>query len=130
MQTEIRQVLVGWLRQFGLAMAVYLAALATATWALASVPAGPLRTSVILAPILPGLALIGLTVRAYGRCDEFIRLRILEAAALAAIVIAVCSLVYFFFELLGLPHLSAAWTSNVVWAVFVVQMLRLIATGK
>jgi hypothetical protein len=130
MQPETRQVLVGWMRQFGLATAVYVAALATATWALTSVHASPLRTAVILAPILPGLALIWLTVRAYGRCDEFIRLRILQAAALAAIVVAVFSLIYFFFELLGLPHLSTAWISNVVWVVFVVQMLRLIAIGK
>jgi hypothetical protein len=130
MQTESRQVLVGWIRQFGLATAVYVAALATATWALTSLRVGPLKTAVILAPILPGLALIGLTVRAYGRCDEFIRLRILQAAALAAIVVAVFSMVYFFFELLGLPHLSTAWISNVVWVVFVVQMLRLIAMGK
>jgi hypothetical protein len=127
MQADIRRVLVSWMRQFGAAMAVYLAALATATWALTSVPAGLLRTSVILAPILPGLALIGLTVRAYGRSDEFIRLRILQAAALAAIVVAVFSLVYFFFELLGFPHLSTAWISNILWAVFVAQMLRLIA---
>ena len=130
MQSDTRRVVVSWMRQFGVAMVVYLAALATATWALTSVPAGPLRTSVVLAPILPGLALIGLTIRAYGRCDEFIRMRTLEAAALSAIVMAVCSLVYFFLELLGFPHLSAAWTSNVVWAVFVAQMVRLIATGK
>ena len=58
---------------------------------------------------------------------QFIRMRTLRAAALSAIVIAVCSLVYFFFELLGFPHLSAAWTSNLLWAVFVAQMLRLIA---
>jgi hypothetical protein len=130
MQSETRRVLVGWMRQFGAAMVVYLAALATAIWVLTSLPAGPLRTSVVLAPILPGLALIGLTIRAYGRCDEFIRLRTLEAAAVSAIVIAASSLVYFFFELLGFPHLSAAWTSNVVWVVFAAQMVRLVATGK
>jgi hypothetical protein len=130
MQAETRQALVGWMRQFGLAMAVYIATLATATWALTSVGAGPGRTALILAPILPGLALIGLTVRAYRRCDEFIRLRILQAAALAAIAVAVFALIYFFLELLGLPRLSAAWISNIVWAVFVAQMVRLIATGK
>jgi len=130
MQSETRRVLVVWMRQFGAAMVVYLAALATAIWALTSVPAGPLRTAIILVPILPGLALIGLTVRAYGRCDEYIRLRILQAAALAAIAVAALSLVYFYLELLGFPHLSTAWISNVVWAVFVAQMLRLIATGK
>jgi len=111
-------------------MVVYLAALAAASWALTGVPPGALKTGIILAPILPGLALIGLTLRAYGRCDEFIRLRIAQAAGIAALVVAVLSMVYFFFELLGLPHLSAAWISNVVWAVFVTQMLRLVATGK
>ncbi len=130
MQSDTRRVLVIWRRQFGAAMAVYLAALAAAIWALTSLHAGPLRTAVILAPILPGLALIALTVRAYGRCDEYIRLRILQAAALAAIVVAALSLVYFYMELLGFPHLSTAWISNIVWAVFVAQMLRLIATGK
>lgn len=130
MQTESRHVLIGWMRQFGLTLAVYVLALAATTWALTSVRSGALRTAVILAPILPGLALIGLTVRAYGRCDEYIRLRMLQAGAHAAIVVAIVSLVYFFFELLGLPHLSAAWISNLVWAVFVVQMLRLIAMAK
>jgi hypothetical protein len=54
----------------------------------------------------------------------------LQAAALAAIVVAVFAMVYFFLELLGLPRLSTAWISNIVWAVFVAQMIRLIATGK
>ena len=129
MQFVTRQALVAWMRQFGATMAVYLAALAGATWALTSMPMGPMRIAVILAPILPGLALIGLTVRAYGRCDEFIRLRILQAAAVAAIGVAGLSLVYFFFELLGFPRLSTAWISNVAWAIFVAQMLRLLATG-
>jgi hypothetical protein len=130
MRAETRQVLVGWARHFGLTMAVYIATLAAAHWATTSEPAGPLRTALILAPILPGLALVGLTVRSYWLCDEFIRLRILQAAALAAIVVAVFSLIYFFLELLGLPHLSTAWFSNIVWAVFVAGMLRFIATGK
>jgi hypothetical protein len=130
MQAETRQVLIGWMRQFGLTMAIYLVALATAAWASTSEAAGPLRTTLILAPILPGLVLIGLTVHSYHLCDEFIRFRTLQAAAVAAIVAAAFSLVYFFLELLGLPRLSAAWFSNIVWAVFVAQMLRLIAIGK
>jgi hypothetical protein len=130
MQADTRQVLVGWIRQFGLAMFVYLAALTFAARALNALGAGPLRTAVILAPILPGLSLIWLTVRAYGRCDEFIRLRILVAAAISAIVVAALALFYFFFELLGLPHLSTAWISNIIWAVFLMQMVRLIAVGK
>jgi hypothetical protein len=115
---------------FGLAFLVYLVALSAALWAFNSVPGGALRTSLLLAPILPGLALIGLTLRAYRLCDEYIRLRTLHAAAMAVVVVAVFSLVYSFLELLGLPRLSAAWFSNIVWLVFVAQMLRLIAIGK
>jgi hypothetical protein len=129
-QSESRQVLIGWIRRFGLVFLVYLAALATATWALTSVSPGPLRTALTLAPILPGLALIGLTVHSYRLCDEYIRLCTLRAAAVAALVVATFSLIYFFLELLGLPRLSSAWFSNLVWFIFVAQMARLIATGK
>ena len=118
------------MRQFGLVMMVYIAAIATCAWASTVEVASPVRTVLILTPILPGLALIGLTVRAYRLCDRFIQLRMLQAAALAAIVVAIFAMVYFFLELLGLPRLSAAWISNIVWAVFVAQMIRLIATGK
>jgi len=74
--------------------------------------------------------MIGLTLRSYRLCDEYIRQRTLQAAAIAVVVIAVFSLVYSFLELLGLPRLSAAWFSNIIWVAFVAQMLRLIATGK
>src|ERR1700679_1731106 len=130
MLSETREVLTGWMRMFGIAFLVYLVALVSAFWAFASVPAGPLRTALLLAPILPGLALIGLTLRSYRLCDEYIRQRTLQAAAIAVLVIAVFSLVYSFLELLGLPRLSAAWFSNIVWVVFAAQMLRLVATGK
>jgi hypothetical protein len=129
-QFRTRQVLQDWIRQFGLVMMVYIAAIATCAWASTVEVAGPVRTVLILTPILPGLALIGLTVRAYRLCDRIIQLRMLQAAALAAIVVAVFAMVYFFLELLGLPRLSTAWISNSVWAVFVAQMIRLIATGK
>ena len=130
MQSETRQVLIGWMREFGLAMAIYIAALVAAAWTLHSLNAGPLRTVLVLAPILPGLALVGLTVRAYAKCDEYIRQCTLRAAAVAAVIVAVLALIYYFLELLGWPPLSMAWVSNVLWAVFVVQMVRLIATGK
>jgi hypothetical protein len=130
MDSETRHVLIEWMKMFGLAFFVYVAALATTAWALASLASGPLRTALILVPILPGLALIVLTVRSYKLCDEYIRLRTLQAAAIAVLVVAVFSLVYFFLELLGLPRLSSAWFYNIVWLVFVAQMLRLIATGK
>ncbi len=130
MHPEVRRFLIGWLRQFGFVMLVYIAALSVSAWTAKSDAASAFRTALILAPIVPGLALIGLTVRAYSLADEFIRLRIAQAAAVAATVTAVFALVYFYLELVGMPRLSTAWTSNIIWVVFVAQMVRLSATGK
>jgi hypothetical protein len=130
MHADMRQLLSGWMRQFGAALVLYLAALAVAIWASTAQSPGPERTLLIAAPILPGLALIGLTIRSYRRSDEFFRLRVLQAAALATVVVAAFALVYTFLELLGLPRLSAAWTVDIISVIFVAQMLKLIATGK
>jgi hypothetical protein len=40
MLSETREVLIGWIRMFGIAFLVYLVALVSAFWAFASVPAG------------------------------------------------------------------------------------------
>jgi hypothetical protein len=130
MNPETKQVLMSWTKQFGITMTVYIAAVAAATAALRSQSAGTTRVVLVLAPILPGLFLIWLTVRSYRRCDEFIRLRILQSASLIIVVLAALSLIYCFLELLGLPRLSAQWVSNIISGLFVVQMVRLIATGK
>lgn len=129
MLEDTRRVLTGWARQFSLLLIVYVGLTALAARELGTKP-GPLRTALILAPILPGLALIGQTVRAYGRCDEYIRLRILQGAAMAAVAVAGFALVYYFLELLGYPWVSMAWISNILWAVFVLNMVRLLAAGK
>jgi hypothetical protein len=130
MRYDTRQYLLAWMRQFGIMMMVYIAATAICAWGSTLDAATPVRAVLVLLPVLPGLALIGLTVRAYRQCDHLIQLRMLQAAALAAIVVAVFATVYYFLELLGLPRLSAAWISNIVWAVFMVQMVRLIASGS
>ncbi len=130
MHSEGRLILAAWMRQFGLVLWMYLATLALAVHALSAAGPGTARTLMILAPIVPGLALIWLSVRTYRRSDEFIRLRILQAASLAAVVMAVFALVYFFLELLGFPRLSTAWISNIGWAVFVTQIIRLIASKQ
>lgn len=129
MQEETRRILMGWARQFSLLLIIYVGLIVIAAIEL-NTRHGPVRSALILAPVLPGLALIWQTVRAYQRCDEYIRLRILQAAAMAAVVVAVLSLVYYFLELLGYPWISMAWVTNVVWAVFVLNMVKLLATGK
>jgi hypothetical protein len=47
-----------------------------------------MRADFSLTPTLPGLALIWLAARSYKRADEFVRLRILQAASFAALVAA------------------------------------------
>jgi hypothetical protein len=128
MPVEARQVLGGWIRLFGPAITIYTTTLIVAVWASNTQMSGLARTLFTMAPVLPGLALLGLTIRSYRSSDEYIRLRILQAAAVAAVVVAALSLI--FLELSGLPHLSAAWTTNIVWLVFTTQMLRLVATGR
>ncbi|HEV7632728.1 MAG TPA: hypothetical protein VGO41_07020 [Steroidobacteraceae bacterium] len=128
-QSERRQALLGWTRHFGLAVAAYLLAYAGAMWAWREMPPGALRALLMLLPVAPGLFLIWNGVRWYRRCDEFIRLRILQAVAVTTVVTAVWTLVYGYLELLGLPHLSVALVHTVGWPVFIVQMVRLIRSA-
>ena len=130
MNPETKRVLTAWSKQFGVVLVFYLAALAAATLALRRNISGTLGTLLVLAPIVPGLVLVGFTVRSYRRCDEFIQRRILQSASLITVILAALSLVYGFLEPLGAPRLSAAWLSGVIWGLFVLQMVRLIATGR
>src|SRR5580692_11336083 len=106
MTVEMRQVLGGWMRLFGPAVTIYLATLIVAVWASNAQMSVLPRTLFATAPILPGLALLWLTIRSYRSSDEYIRLRVLQAAAVAAVVVAALSLIYTFLELTGLPHVS------------------------
>jgi hypothetical protein len=103
----------------------YWVAFAISLWSLSHLGPGDLRNLLVITPVLPGLLMIAWTGWVYRTCDEFIRSRILSAAAITAAVIAVGSLIYSYLELTGLPRISMAWTSNTGWAVFDVLMLRL-----
>jgi hypothetical protein len=132
MTTEAQrwQALKGWGVEFGIALAIYLIAWAAAIWATVSLPAGVPRTALIIAPIAPGLFLIWNAVRWYSRCDEFVRLRILQSTAVVAVFTASWTLVYSYLELLGLPHLTVGTVHALGWPVFVVAMVRLIVSGR
>jgi hypothetical protein len=123
--TERKLMLGAWLRQFGWLTLLYLATYAAAMWALAALPAGAPRSALVLAPVLPGLGLIGATVRAYRRSDEFVQREILLAAALAALLTAVWTLAYAYLEALGLPHLNVGFVHTFGWPVFIWRMVRL-----
>ena len=124
-QVEIRSLLRLWMIRFGWWFLVYLLAYGTAMWALANLPPGPLRTLLVLSPTVPGLAMIFATVIAYRRGDEFVQREILVAAALAALVTAVWTLVYAYLEALGVPHLNVGFVHTFGWPVFIWRMVRL-----
>jgi hypothetical protein len=124
--TERRILLIAWMRQFGLLFLIYLVAYAAAMWALIALPVGAAaRTLLVLAPVLPGLGLLWSTLRAYQRSDEFIQREILSAAALAALVTAVWTLIYAYLEPLGFPHLNVGFVHTFAWPVFIWRMVRL-----
>jgi uncharacterized membrane protein len=76
--------------------------------------------------IAPGLLIFAITYWLYRVCDEYIRLRTLQAATLTAVIIAILSMIYFFLELLDFPRLSTMWVHIVGWSVFDAQMLWLV----
>lgn len=120
----------GWSVEFGIALAIYLIAYVVAMWAMLSLTPGPLRTALVIAPIAPGLFLIWNGVRWYRRCDEFLRLRILQSVAVVAVFTAVWTLIYPYLELLGSPRLSVGLVHAFGWPIFVFAMLRLILSGR
>ena len=123
--TERRIFLIAWVRQFGVLCLLYLVAYGGAMWALLTQPAGAMQTLLVLAPVLPGLGLMWNTVRAYQRSDEFVQREILLAAALAALVTAVWTLIYAYLEPLGFPHLNVGFVHTLGWPVFMWRMIRI-----
>jgi hypothetical protein len=123
--TERRQLFMLWMRHFGAWFVVYLLAYAGAMWALLRLPPGTMRSTLVLAPILPGLGLIWSTVLAYRRADEFVQREILLAGSLAALFTAVWTLAYAFLEPLGLPHLNMGFVHTFGWPVFIWRMVQL-----
>ena len=108
----------------------YWCALAMAIWAYVMMPQGNIRTLLVLTPILPGLLIFAVTYWLYETCDEYVRLRTLQAATLTAMLVAVLSMIYFFLELLGFPKLSMMWIHIVGWSVFDAQLLWLMFRSR
>jgi hypothetical protein len=94
-------------------------------WALMQMQQGSVRALLILSPIVPGLLMFAVPVWLYRAADEYIRLRILGAAAVSAFVVAAFVFVCAHLEFVGVPRLSLVWVHNLGWALFVIQMLRL-----
>ena len=108
----------------------YWTTLAAAAWGWRYMPAGVVRSSLVLITVLLALLLAGSTYWIYDACDEFIRLRILRCVVITAIVVASCSLAYFFMELVGFPRLSMLTVNLFGWSIFNLSMLHVIARSQ
>lgn len=85
---------------------------------------GATRDFVVLAlPLLTLLLLIGIVYFVYRASDEYIRHRILIAAALTGVILSFGASVYFCLERLGLPHLSMLVIILFGWALFTTLLL-------
>ena len=104
----------------------YWTTLGAAAWAWRYIPAGVVRSSLVLIPVLLALLIAANTFWIYDACDEFIRLRILKCVVITAIVVTSCTLGYFFMELGGFPRLSMLTVNLFGWSVFNLLMLHVI----
>jgi hypothetical protein len=108
----------------------YWCSLAISALSVRYMPPGSVRTAVMLTPLLTALLSVSVAYWLYQACDEYVRQRLLKCVAATAIVVACCTLAYFFLELLGLPHVSMLWVNLLGWTVFNVQMLFVILRSR
>jgi len=71
------------------------------------------RTLLLLTPVIPVLLMVWVLVRQFGRMDEFVRLRSLEAFSVAGAITAGLTFTYGFLETAGFPKISMFW----VWGI-------------
>ena len=108
----------------------YWTTLAAAAWSWHYMPAGVIRSCLVLIPVLLALFIVGNTYWIYDACDEFIRLRILKCVVITAIVVSSCTLGYFFMELVGFPRLSMLTVNFIGWSIFNLLMLHVIVRSQ
>jgi len=86
-------------------------------------------TVLTLPPIVPGVLIIAGAIWQYRACDEFIRSRILSAAAASAVVTAIWTLAYSYLEMIGFPRIGMMWVGNAGWLIFMALTIRLKLCG-
>ncbi|TMD57061.1 MAG: hypothetical protein E6I87_14950 [Chloroflexi bacterium] len=98
-----------YVREFGLAMALYVVVLLGSVRALQSLEPGPLRIAVTLLPMLPVALALMAYLRFLRRMDE-LQLRIqLEGIGFAAGAVGLLTFAYGFLENVGLPAFPVIW---------------------
>jgi len=108
----------------------YWGSLAIAAASVVYIPPGSVRTAVMLTPVLTALLCVSTAYWLYAACDEYLRQRLLRSVASTAIIVAFCTLGYFFMELRGFPHLSMLWVNLLGWSIFNAQVLFIILRSR
>lgn len=103
-----------YLKEFGGAMAAYLLVLFVSLRVGRGLEEGPARTLLLLSPVIPIALVLWAFMRQVGRMDEFVRLRSLQALAIAGGITGGFALTWGFLENAGFPRLSMF----TVWMVF------------
>lgn len=88
------------------AFAVYAVLLVASIKVGRPMPQGWARTLILASPMLGFGLMIRALVRHAGRIDEYMRMRLLEAIAVAAAIVCALSFTYGFLETAGYPKLS------------------------
>lgn len=108
----------------------YWCSLAIAAMSAYYIPPGPIRTAVMLIPILGAILSMAVAYWLYEACDEFVRIQLLKAVAVTAIIVAACTLGYFFLELAGFPRVSMLWINLVGWGAFNLQLILIVRRAQ
>jgi hypothetical protein len=108
----------------------YWCSLAIAALAVQYVPAGSMRTIVMLVPTLTAALCLSLGFWLYEACDEYLRSAVLRCVVRSAIVVSVCTLAYFIAELAGAPRLSMLWVNLLGWSVFNAQFVFVVLRSR
>ena len=103
-----------YLTEFGGAMALYLVVLFLSLRLARQLDDGLVRTLLLLSPMIPIALALWAYMRQLQRTDEFVRLRNLQALALAGGITAGFALTYGFLENAGFPRLGMF----TVWMIF------------
>ena len=100
-----------YLRELGVAMAVYVVLLVAAIKFGRPMPDGVLRTAILLTPMIGCGMAIRAIARHLSRIDEYMRQNLLETFAIGAAITAAVTFSYGFLETAGFPRLSmfAVW---------------------
>lgn len=102
---------------------VYWCVAAVGAWALARVASRGGSLLLLLPPLAPTLLVAAVTHHIYRSCDEYVRHRILQSAAVTAIGMTLLVTGYLYLRRAGLPPLNLAWMNAFGWALFSIQLM-------